>query len=455
MQRRSTRYRADWLVPVATQPLANGALLVDDGRIIAVGNDADVPRPADAENVDLGHAVLMPGMVNVHAHPELTALRGALEDLPFDRWIPELLRLKRAARLNTDDLRTCARWQLLEAHAAGITTLGTTEDSDGAFVALLESGGRGVAYRETFGPEPAQAEAGLGALQQAVTAMRRDATDLVHVGVSPHSPYTVADALFSAVADYARAEQLPLAVHIAESSVEVALVTRASGAFADGLRGRGIVVDVRARSPLALLDRLGLLALQPLLIHCIQIDGDDVARIAANGASVAHCPVANARLGHGIAPITELMAANVTIGLGSDSMASNNRMDILEEARTAQLMQRVRLRAPDVMDAATLVRLATVEGARALGLDERIGTLEQGKDADLCAVTLDGAHTRPALDPLVTLVHSARASDVIMAAVRGRVLYRDGRHLTLARNDIQAAFDRITARVTAARAAPP
>lgn len=435
-------------MPVASSPVRAGALLVgDDGRIVAVGADAAVPAPAGAVHVDLGAAILLPGLVNAHAHPELTALRGALEDLPFDRWIPRLRRIKLEAALTPDDLRTSARWQLVEAYAAGVTTIGATEDSDAAFVALRESGGRGVVYRETFAPAAEQSPAALATLQQHVYAMRAYETDLVRVGISPHTPFTVSDAHFKAVAHYARSEALPIAVHIAESAAEFELVTAGRGTFADALRARGIDISARAPSPIALLEQLGVLSAQPLLIHCVQVDARDIDRIAHHGAFVAHCPVANARLGHGIAPVIAMRDAGITIGLGSDSMASNNRMDMLEEARSVQLMQRALLRAPSALDAGTLLRMATIDGARALGLDRHIGTLETGKDADLCAVSLSGAHMRPASDPIVTLIHSARAADVVLTVVRGRILYERGMHLTLDRAAVERSFDAVAARI--------
>jgi len=175
-----------------------------------------------------------------------------------------------------------------------------------------------------------------------------------------------------------------------------------------------------------MLDRLGVLAARPLLIHCVRLGADDIARIAGAGAAVAHCPVANAKLGHGIAPLPELIEAGIRVGLGTDSVGSNNRLDLLEEARTASLLHRGRLASFDYLTPAELLRMVTLDGARALGLDDRIGSLEPGKDADLCAVSLSGAHVRPVHDPVAAVFHAARASDVVLTAVRGRVLFRGG-----------------------------
>ena len=277
-------------------------------------------------------------------------------------------------------------------------------------------------------------------------------TDLVQVGVSPHAPYSVSAELFSAVAEYARVEGLPVAVHIAESAAEQRLVADGDGPFAEALQARGIATPARGGSPVALLEHTGLLQLAPLLIHCVRADASDIERIRAAGARVAHCPVANARLGHGVAPVPEMLDAGVTVGIGTDSVASNNRLDLLEEARIAQLVQRTRLLSATVLPAHRLLTLVTIDGARALGLEDRIGTLDPGKDADLCGISLAGAHARPVLDPVAALFMSARAPDVMLTVVRGRVIYRSGVHCT---QDVQALAGRIDALGERVQAAMP
>lgn len=447
---RAALYSAEWVLPVSSEPVRDGAVLVDENGVIrAVGPRSEIDAGDDVALIELGAAILLPGLVNVHAHPELAGMRGLLEDLPFHQWIPALRRAKEGASPE-GDLAAAARWTCLEAVAAGVTTLAGTEDSGASLDAMREAGLRGIVYREVFGPAPEQATRAVQDLMQKVEGMRHTATDLVHVGVSPHAPYTVSDNLFRLVASYATAQRLPVAVHVAESEVESQLVIDGDGPFAAGLRTRGIETPPRAASPIALLEQTGILATRPLLIHCVRVDGDDIRRIAAAGATVAHCPVANARLGHGIAPVVELDAAGVTIGIGSDSVASNNRIDLIEEARTAQLMQRARLRSAGALDAEKLLWMLTLDGARALGLDSRIGSLEDGKDADLCAVRIGAPHTVPVHDPAAALVFSTRGSDIALTVVRGQVLYRDGRFFTL---DPERLRDRLTAGAERMRAA--
>lgn len=405
------RYHARWVVPVSAPPIRDGTVAELGGRIAYVGPRAGAP-PGDDR--DLGDAVIVPGLVNAHTHLELTAFRGLLENFGFREWIVRLQAAKTAV-MTADRYADAARLGVVEGLRAGITTYADTCDSGAAMVAMRDLGVRGIVYQEVFcpWPDPDRVAAAAADLHAKLDALAPLETDLVRLGVSPHAPYTVSDALFTLALRSGR----PLAIHIAESDAEVALVRDAAGPFADALRARGIPVEPRARTPIALLDRLGVLDARPLLIHAVHADAADIAAIARSGSPVAHCPVSNAKLGHGIAPLTELLAAGVRVGLGSDSMASNNRMDLLEEARVAVLVQRIRHASPDALDAARALELATLGGARAIGLDQRIGSLEVGKDADLAAFALppgvaDG-------DPIAALVFALGGQPARTVTVAG------------------------------------
>ena len=418
-----TRYHARWVLPIAAPPIENGTVATQDGRISYVGSRGHAPRAADGD-VDLGDALLMPGLVNVHSHLELTALRGFLEDLDFAQWILRLNGVKRAV-LDRERMLDAARLGIVEGLRHGVTTYADTCDSGVAFDAMLETGVRGIMYQEVFGPDPAQCEASLAGLRDKMAVLGPRQTELVRAGVSPHAPYTVSDALYEAVARYAREESLEVAVHIAESETERELVEKGAGVFADGLRKRGIAIAPRARSSIQLVQKVGILDVRPLLIHCVRLDDGDIASIARSGSPVAHCPVSNAKLGHGTARVLELIDAGVTIGLGSDSVASNNRMDMLAEARAAILSQRARVGKHDVLCARDALYLATLGGARALGLDREIGSLEVGKSADLAAFSLD-AHVLPVHQPEAAAVFSLPGARASLATVAGRELVRGG-----------------------------
>jgi 5-methylthioadenosine/S-adenosylhomocysteine deaminase len=438
-----TRYHASWVVPVSAPPIRDGTVTEQGGRITYVG-----PRqgaPAGGDDVELGDALLLPGLVNAHCHLELTAMRGFLDGLGFREWILRLTSARRAV-LTFDSLLDAARLGVEEGLRAGVTTFADTGDSGTGFDAMQERGVRGICYREVFGPDPAQCPGAVAGLRDKVIDMRARETDLVRVGVSPHAPYTVSDSLYVATIALARELSLPVAVHIAESALESELVDAGAGAFAEGLRGRGIAVAPRGRTPIALLDALGVLDVQPLLIHCVRVDDADIRAIAEHECGVAHCPASNARLAHGIAPLLELLAAGVNVGLGSDSVASSDRMDLLDEARLALLFTTARTQRVDALTAAGALELATIGGARALGIAHEVGSLEVGKAADLAAFPIGAASRSPIHDPSAAAVLALAGTPASFVAVAGRVLVRDGAPLahdpSLAAR-VQATADRL------------
>lgn len=420
-------YTARWVLPIATAPIEHGAVLVEAGRIAWVGRADDARVSAEPDVVALGDAILTPGLVNAHSHLELTGLRGFLEGLDFREWLRTLTVVRRDL-LTELDLLDASRLGVMEALQHGITTLADCTDSALPLTAMRELGVRGIGYVEVFGPDPAQCGEAIDRLRRRVDALRAEDTALVRTGVSPHAPYTVSAPLFRATADFARAEGLPMAVHVAESAAETAFVSAGAGPFAERLRERGIGVAAQARSSVALLEATGVLAAQPLLIHVIRADDEDLARIAHHGASIVHCPISNAKLGHGMAPLDRMLAHGIRTGLGTDSVASNDRMHLLDEARQAVLCHAIRSGVPDSLGPHEALALATRGSAEALGMAAEVGTLERGKAADLAAFPLHGWAAGPVFDPAVTLVHvlagAARAS---LVTVAGRELLRDGR----------------------------
>jgi 5-methylthioadenosine/S-adenosylhomocysteine deaminase len=418
------RYRARWVVPICSPPISDGAVVVDGSRIEYVGPFDEAPAGDDH---DLGNVVLLPGLVNAHCHLELTVMRGFLENLDFRRWILRLTNARRAV-LDRDALLDSARYGLEEGIGAGVTSYADTCQSGVVMQAMREAGVRGVMYQEVFGPDPAQCAQSIAELRETLAGLRYLETPLVRLGISPHAPYTVSDDLFRASAQLARELGLRMAIHLAESDLEQRLVVDAEGPFADGLRRRNIAVSARATSPVQLLAKLGVLEVAPLLIHCVRVNEADLRSIAESRSPIAHCPASNAKLGHGVAPLDEMLAAGITVGLGTDSMASNNRMDILEEARLALLAQRMRVTSFETPEAIDVLELATIGGARAIGIDADVGTLEPGKQADLAAFAIDGLG--PIHDPVSSAVFALTAARTRFVAVAGKPLMRDGALVT-------------------------
>ncbi|MFN7927623.1 MAG: amidohydrolase family protein [Blastocatellia bacterium] len=450
----TTIFTARWLLPISAPPLVNGAVAVQADQILAVGSLPKLRRQfPDAPVRDFGAAALLPGFVNVHSHLELTAFRGRLEEPHFQRWIAELVQLKNE-RLTSDDLLTSARLGCIEAIRAGVTTLGDTAEATATLTALMESGLRGVVFQECFGPRVEQSDESVQAIARKLNELHErifDAgvQDRVRLGVSPHAPYTVSDRLFAQVAELSFEMALDIAIHTAESQDEVNFLRDGTGAFAESLRRRGIEFTVPGCSTIQYFQRLGVLDAAPLLIHCVTINDEDIALIKAAGARVAHCPKSNAKFGHGIAPLPQLLQEGIDVGLGTDSVASNNICDLLEEARFCALLHRAHNRDPLLFDPTTMLRLLTLDGARALSLDHRIGSLEVGKQADLIAINLRAGHNSPHYDPAAALLFSCSARDVVFTMVAGQVLYEAEQVQSLEEAEILRATQIIQAKLAA------
>ena len=423
----TTAYAAQWVLPISSAPIRDGVVVVNDARIAWVGATSALPeRFASATRVELGAVALMPGLVNAHTHLELTAMRGFLEGLAFRDWLVVLTKSRREC-FDTASLYDASCAGIEEALRNGITTCADTTESGVPLDAMREMGIRGIGYVEVFGPAESQCAESMRVLEQTVRAQRERDTDLVRTGVSPHAPYTVSPALYRAVADFARRGNWPVAVHIAESHAESRFVQYGEGPFAESLRARGIAIPATDRSPIARLDACGILDCAPLLIHAIQIDDYDIERIAATRSTVVHCPISNLKLGHGVAPVPALRASGVPVGLGTDSVASNDRVDLLGEARQAALLYAWQGGAPDALSAHDALAMATLGSAKALGLEHTIGSLEVGKAADLVAFSLAHADAQPVHDPAVTLVHvMAGAAPAHTVIVAGRERVRAG-----------------------------
>lgn len=314
--------------------------------------------------------------MNVHTHLELTGLRGQIEETDFFAWIQRVRQAKEG--IDFSSYLEAARAGVREAWCHGTTTVADTGTSGAVAAALTELGGSGIAYQEVIAPHPAQAEEALAAARAAIERLRRSVGPWVTIGVSPHAPYTVSEPLFRRVADYARADNLPMAAHVAESLAEVAFLTEDRGPFADAWRTRGIPRGAPSRSPLAWLHRLSMLGENLLAIHAVQTDAADTALLRRAGCAVALCPRSNRRHGHGSPPLARYLEAGLRIGLGTDSVASVGSLDILAEARAAGELVPL---GPEA-----LLELLTQGGARALGLEREIGSLEPGKRADVCLV---------------------------------------------------------------------
>ena len=447
-------YSARWVLPITSPLIEDGAVAVDDSEILGVGaRDEIISRFPDFRIEDFGQAAILPGLVNAHSHLELTVMRGFLEreESNFFAWLRKLTVARMA--MTAEDLLVSATSGAIEAARAGITCVADASSAaTEAMKALRGVGLRGIVYQESFGPDPKLAVENVAKLREQISSMREQENDLVRAGVSPHAPYTVSAPQLELISRLAISQKLPVMMHAAESQAEKLFMLEGRGSFAEGLRARGIEWQAPGVSTIQYLARHGIFETKPLLAHCINVDHVDLDLIKQNGAGIAHCPKSNAKLGHGHAPFAEFIARGLNLGLGSDSVASNNTCDLLEEARFATLLSRTapgisptvregsmysdinqtiralpdgRTNAPVIAEQALFA--ATLGGARALGLDHRIGALTQGMQADMAVVSLNGVHQQPVNDPVDALVFSSSGRDVLLTMVAGKEIYREGR----------------------------
>ena len=427
----TTTYTARWVLPVSDSPIEHGAVVVEGERIAAVGSRAEiVERFPESKLESFGEAVILPGLINTHTHLELTALRGYLEneERDFFAWLRKLT-VARLELLTPDDIRVSATWGACEAVRVGITYVGDASDlAVMSMMALRDVGLGGVVYQESFGPDARLAVENFKKLKVKIEELRANETTLVRAGVSPHAPYTVCAPQLEMIADLAVAENLPLMMHAAESEAEELFLREGCGVFAEGLARREIQWKAPGMSTIQYLLKLGVLDVRPLLAHCIRVDDIDIETLRDTGAKVAHCPKSNAKLGHGRAPFAKFLESGVAVGLGSDSVASNNTCDILEEARFATLLART---GGSDISAARVLEAAT-------------GDLKEGAQADLAVVSLTGVHQLPSYDPVATLIFASSGRDVILTVVAGQEVYRDGRVTTVDEDRLRARIKEIS-----------
>ena len=401
---------ADWILPVAGPPVEDGAVVIEDGSIAAVGTAEDL-----GEGTRYDDAVIVPGFVNAHSHLEYAVYGGFGDGLgDFAEWIT--LHIQRKARIGWDEYVDVAKFGAAQCLASGVTTVGDCSYSGATAVACAELGLRATVYLEVFGVDPARALEHFAAIRDRVSD---SFSTRVRPGVSPHAPYSVSIELYEACADLG----LPIATHISESPAEVAYLLTGQGAWGGY---HDLLVAWPGKTGTHLLAERDLLGPNVVAAHCVVLDEDEIGLLASSGTGVAHCPRSNAALGCGVAPLAELREAGALVGVGTDSPASAPSLDFFEELRSVLLSARARAGRPDVLSAAETLELGTLGSARALGLDGEVGSLVPGKRADLTVVSLEGSAYLPFEDPAAAVVFGGSPDRVIATYVDGEARYEKG-----------------------------
>ncbi len=417
MKTADTLIHARWVIPVepTNQILEHHSIVIQAGRIVTLLPSAEAKRQYQAsETIDLANHALIPGLVNAHTHAAMSLFRGLADDLPLMDWLQKHIWPAEMKWVGAEFVRDGTQLAIAEMLKSGTTCFNDMYffPEVTAHVAQ-EAGMRAVVGLIVLDFPSAWAQNADEYLHKGLQL--RDElkhSDLVTTTFAPHAPYTVSDAPLEKIAMYAEELRMPVHIHVHETAHEV---EESMARF--GVR------------PLERLARLGLVGPRLVAVHMTQLLGEEMASLAAANASVVHCPASNLKLASGFCEVGKLIKAGANVALGTDGAASNNNLDMLEEMHLAALLAKGVAGDATAVPAAQALRMATLNGARALGLDAEIGSLTAGKRADIAAIDLAGLDTLPLYDPLSQIVYAANRNDVTDVWVNGRRLFA-GRRLT-------------------------
>jgi 5-methylthioadenosine/S-adenosylhomocysteine deaminase len=408
--------------------IENGVVCISNGTIHRIEARAHgTPLPEAKEIIDANGGIIMPGLVNTHTHLPMTLFRGLADDLPLARWLDEFIFPCEAKHLTPETVRLGTLVACAEMMLSGTTTC-----CDGYFFeddvasAIYESGIRGVLGQGVIDfPAPGVPDPSDN-IKNAVRFIEKwqKLSPLITPSIFCHSPYTCSEATLKKAKAASDSKALLFQIHAAETKSEYVRIQ-----------------TEQHTTPVKYLERIGVLDENTLMVHGIWLDDDDIEIISKRRSKVSHNPQSNMKLASGIAPVPSLLTAGVTVGLGTDGCASNNDLDLFREMDTAAKLHKVNLLDPTVMDAKTVLKMATRDGAKAIGVDKHVGSLEPGKQADIIIVYTDTPHLVPMYNSVSHIVYTAQGSDVRDVMVAGRILVRNKNLLTI---DLEDILERVT-----------
>jgi len=416
--------------------IEDGAVAIKDGAIVDIGQSTELRLRYLADRViDASGKIVMPGLVNAHTHASMTVLRGLADDVALHVWLENHIWPAEAKFMSAGTIVLGATVAFAEMVRSGTTTF-----NDMYFFAdEIALAAKGFGIRAIVGegildfPTPAMGspQAALARTEELILKWQSD--PLIRIAVAPHSPYSCSQEVLAQSQRMAQKYKVPLHIHVAETKREVEEAVAQTGL-----------------SPVAYLHEMGFLEMGVVAAHCVHVTSQDIGLLVEHGVGVVHCPKSNCKLGSGVAPIPELLAAGGCVGLGTDGAASNNRLDLLAEMGFAALLHKGVRMDPLAMHAYTLLEMATIGGARALGMGDAIGSLETGKRADLLLIDTSAPNMKPMYDAVSHLVYATDAGNVDTVIIEGRVIMEDRQLLTL---NESATLDDVTALGATIRAA--
>lgn len=402
--------------PGLSEPVPHGTTMISGSRIEHVNLPKDQMEGTAVEVVDCSNCLIMPGLINAHNHAAMSVLRGVADDLPLDRWLNQYIFPSESKHVARDFVRLGTALSAVEMALSGVTTF-----ADGYFFmeqaaeATLEVGLRAVIAQGVLDVPTRDAPTTGSWKGRAEEFFASCSTDsLITPALFCHSPYLCSPETFRDAKELAGKHDTLLFSHVAETLWEVAEIQRVYGA-----------------RPVDHLERNGILGSDFVAVHCVHLSEQEKDILYKTRTGIVHCPESNMKLASGAAPVMDLLRRGILIALGTDGPASNNNLDLFEEMRSASFMAKLVNKDPEALSACTVIQMATGYGAAVLGMDDRIGSLEAGKLADLIIIDLDRPHLTPAYDVVSHLVYAARGSDVRDVMVNGKFVVRQGKVTTV------------------------
>jgi len=396
--------------------IENGAVAIKDGKIVAVGSMADIKNFRAKQTINAVGKVVMPGLINTHTHVPMTLFRGLADDLDLNEWLTKYIFPAEAKNVNEAFVRAGAKLGLAEMIRGGTTTFADMYYFEDAIAdETAKAGMRGVLGETIIDfpvPDAKTPAEGMANAEKFINKWR--SSDLIIPALAPHAPYTVSTENLMAVRKLSDKLNAPILIHVAETQKEVDDIKAAKG-----------------ETPIEYLNKIGFLNDRVIAAHTVHITDNEIAILKAKNVGSAHCPQSNMKLASGVAPIVKMLLADVSVGLGTDGAASNNDLDMWEEMDTAAKLQKTFTGDPKAVTAYQALEMATIRGARALHIEDKVGSIEAGKLADMLIVDMDSLHQTPMFNVFSHLVYVTKAADVRSVIINGKFVMRDRRLLTL------------------------
>ncbi len=404
-----------------------GSLVIKDGKIAAIGDNEEINNNYSApEIIDGTNKLVMPGLINTHTHAAMTMFRGYADDIPLQKWLYEHIFPIEQEFVNAQNVTLGTKLAVAEMLRGGTTTFNDMYYYvDEVAQVVDQTGIRAVLSKSLIDfpvPNSPTPEEGMEETKRLIEKWKDHSR--ITLAVAAHSPYTCAPGLIEDAKDLADKHQVPFNIHVAETRAEFEEINEEFGL-----------------TPVAYLDSLGILSNNVIAAHCVHLTSEDIELIAKNNVGVAHNPQCNMKIVSGVAPIPELMNAGAKVGIGTDGPASNNDLDMIDEMRTAAFIHKLNSDDPTVMDAQTVVKLATIGGAKVLGLEEQTGSLEAGKKADIIMLDLEKPHAHPLYNIYSLIVYSLKSSDVETVIVDGEIVLKDREILNIREDVLYKGID--------------